>query len=343
MTVAVTRPVRSNDALNGLQKAAVLCTVLGAEAAAKVTQQLAQEEVEAISFEIARMGRVERDLADAILNEWIELMVAADSLATGGIEFAREVLERAYGASKAAAMLKRIQTQLQDTAGLHLLRNADPTQLGSMLRGEHPQTIALILAHLQPAQTANVLKELPPEQGAEVVYRMARMEKVSPEMLQLIERSMWTEDLTPSQGLSASGGPQAVAAILNIMPASLEKQLMEGVQHRDAALCEQIRNLMFVFEDIASIDDRSIQRVLREIEGKELALALKGSSPELQAKIMGAMSQRAVASLKEEMEMMGPTKKRDVEAAQANVVAAVRRLEEAGEIVLGGGTDDLVL
>ncbi|HYD52177.1 MAG TPA: flagellar motor switch protein FliG [Gemmatimonadaceae bacterium] len=343
MSVVVARTVRSNESLNGLQKAAVLCTVLGAEAAAKVTQQLAQEEVEAISFEIARMGRIEREIADAILNEWIELMVAADSLTQGGLEFAREVLERAYGPHKAAAMLKRIQTQLQDTAGLHLLRNADPTQLSSMLRGEHPQTIALILAHLQAPQTANVLKELPAEQGAEVVYRMARMEKVSPEMLQLIERSMWTEDLAPSAGLSASGGPQAVAAIMNIMPSSLEKELMDGVQRRDAGLCEQIRNLMFVFEDIITLDDRSIQRVLREIDGKELALALKGSSADLQGKIMSAMSQRATASLKEEMEMMGPTKKRDIEAAQANVVAAVRRLEEAGEIVIGGGTDDLVL
>jgi len=342
MTVAVTRPLRQQDQLNGLQKAAVLCTMLGAEAAAKVTQQLAQEEVEAISFEIARMGRVDRELADAILNEWIELMLAADSLTTGGIEYAREVLERAYGPAKAAAMLRRIQTQLQDTAGLHLLRNADPTQLGSMLRGEHPQTIALILSHLQPSQTANVLKELPPEQGSEVVYRMARMEKVSPEMLQLIERSMWSEDLAPSRGLSASGGPQAVAAILNTMPASLEKQLMEGVQRRDAALCEQIRNLMFVFEDIVTIDARSIQRVLREVDGKELALALKGASPELQDKITGAMSQRAVAALKEEMEMMGPTKKRDVETAQGNIVAALRRLEEAGEIVLSGGADDMV-
>jgi flagellar motor switch protein FliG len=343
MSVAVTRTMRASDQLNGLQKAAVLCTVIGSEAAARVTQQLGQEEVEAISFEIARMGRIDRDLADSILSEWIELMVAADSLTSGGIEFAREVLEKAFGPQKASQMLKRIQTQLQDTAGLHLLRNADPTQLGSMLRGEHPQTMALILSHLQPAQTANVLKEFAAEIGAEVVFRMARMEKVSPDMLQLIERSMWTEDLAPSQSLSTSGGPQAVAAILNIMPSSLEKELLEGVMRRDAALCEEIRNLMFVFEDIMTIDDRSIQRVLREIDGKELALALKGASTELQNKIMGAMSQRAVSSLKEEMEMMGPTKKRDVETAQSNVVAAVRRLEEAGEIVLNAGADDLVL
>ena len=173
-------------------------------------------------------------------------------------------------------------------------------------------------------------------------YRMARMEKVSPEMLQLIERSMWSEDLTPSQGLSASGGPQAVAAILNTMPASLEKQLMDGVHRRDAGLCEQIRNLMFVFEDILTIDARSIQRVLREVDGKELALALKGASAELQEKIMSAMSQRAIGSLKEEMEMLGPARKRDIEASQTGIVAMIRKLEDAGEIVVGGGADDLV-
>jgi flagellar motor switch protein FliG len=212
-----------------------------------------------------------------------------------------------------------------------------------MLRGEHPQTIALILAHLQPQHTASVLKEIDPQLGAEVVYRMARMEKVSPEMLHLIERSMLTEDLQPAQGLSASGGPQAVAAILNIMPSSIEKELLDGVQSRDAGLCEQIRNLMFVFEDILTIDDKSIQRVLREVEGKELALALKGSSEELRAKIMGAMSQRAVEALKEEIEMLGPSKKRDVETAQTSIVTIVRRLEEAGEIVLSGGTDDMVV
>jgi flagellar motor switch protein FliG len=240
-------------------------------------------------------------------------------------------------------MLKRIQSQISDTAGLHRLRNADPTQLGNMLRAEHPQTVALILAHLQPAHTAAVLKELDPTLGSEVVLRMARMEKVSPDMLVLIERSILTEtDLAPAQGLSTSGGPAVVAEVLNLVAPSLEKAIMAGVDQLDPALCEQIRNLMFVFEDIVSLDDRSTQRLLREIDVKELALALKGASNEVKNKILGAMSQRASTSLKEEMEMIGPARKRDVELAQAGIVAMIRKLEDAGEIVVGGN-DDLVV
>jgi flagellar motor switch protein FliG len=331
------------DQLTGAQKAAILCMVLGSESAAMITQKLGQDEVEQISFEIARMDRVSTEMTDAVLAEWIDVMMAADSIAAGGIEFAREVLEKAFGPQKAIAMLKRIQSQISDTAGLHRLRNADPTQLGNMLRAEHPQTVALILAHLQPAHTAAVLKELDPTLGSEVVLRMARMEKVSPDMLVLIERSILTEtDLAPAQGLSTSGGPAVVAEVLNLVAPSLEKAIMAGVDQLDPALCEQIRNLMFVFEDIVSLDDRSTQRLLREIDVKELALALKGASNEVKNKILGAMSQRASTSLKEEMEMIGPARKRDVELAQAGIVAMIRKLEDAGEIVVGGN-DDLVV
>lgn len=332
------------DQLTGAQKAAILCMVLGSESAALITQKLAQEEVEAISFEIARMDRVSSEATDAVLAEWIEVMMAADSLASGGMEFAREVLEKAFGAQKAQGMFKRIQNQIHETAGLHRLRNADPTQLGNMLRAEHPQTVALILAHLEPPHTAGVLKELDPVFGAEVVLRMARMEKVSPDMLVLIERSILTEtDLAPAAGLTTSGGPAVVAEVLNLVTPSLEKAIMRGVEERDPSLSEQIRNLMFVFEDVVSLDDRSMQRLLREIDVKELALALKAASNEVRNKILGGMSQRASASLKEEMEMLGPARKRDIEAAQTAIVAMIRKLEDAGEIVVGGGGDDLVV
>jgi flagellar motor switch protein FliG len=331
------------DQLTGAQKAAILCMVLGSESASMITQKLGQEEVEQISFEIARMDRVSTEATDAVLGEWMDVMLAAESVAAGGMEFAREVLERAFGPQKAIAMLKRIQAQISESAGLHRLRNADPQQLGNMLRGEHPQTVALILAHLEPAHTAGVLKEIDPQFGAEVVLRMARMEKVSPDMLVLIERSILTEtDLSPAQGLSTSGGPAVVAEVLNLVAPSLEKAIMKGVEERDAALCEQIRNLMFVFEDIVSLDDRSIQRVLREIDVKELALALKSASNEVKNKVLGGMSQRASAALKEEMEMLGPARKRDIESAQTAIVAMIRKLEDAGEIVVGGGADDLV-
>src|SRR5471030_618576 len=223
--------------------------VLGAESAAMITKRLSPEDVETISFEIARMDRVSGHAAEAVLNEWLEIMVAADSLASGVIDYARDVLEKAFGSNKASAMLRRIQLQLADNAGLQRLRNADPQQLGNMMRGEHPQTVALILAHLEPSHTANVLKELEPSLGSEVVFRMARMEKVSPDMLQLIERSILTEtDLSPQQGLSTSGGPAAVADVLNLIAPSLEKALMKLVADADEPLADQIRNLMFVFE-----------------------------------------------------------------------------------------------
>jgi flagellar motor switch protein FliG len=332
------------DQLNGAQKAAILCMVLGSESASLITQKLGQEEVELISFEIARMDRVSQEATEAVLAEWMEVMMAADSIASGGMDFAREVLEKAFGQQKAQGMFKRIQNQIHETAGLHRLRNADPQQLGNMLRAEHPQTVALILAHLEPQHTAGVLKELDPVFGAEVVLRMARMEKVSPDMLVLIERSIITEtDLAPAQGLTTSGGPAVVAEVLNLVTPSLEKAIMRGVEDKDPSLCEQIRNLMFVFEDVVSLDDRSMQRLLREIDVKELALALKSASNEVKNKILGGMSQRASAALKEEMEMLGPARKRDIESAQTAIVAMIRKLEDAGEIVVGGGADDLVV
>jgi flagellar motor switch protein FliG len=332
------------DQLTGAQKAAILCMVLGSESSALITQKLGAEEVEEISFEIARMDRVPTEATEALLAEWLEIMMAADSIAAGGMDVAREVLEKAFGTQRAKAMFQRIQAQISESAGLHRLRNADPQQLGNMLRAEHPQTVALILAHLEAHHTAGVLKELDPSFGAEVVLRMARMEKVSPDMLVLIERSILTEtDLGPAQSLTTSGGPAVVAEMLNLVAPSLEKAIMRGVEERDPALCEQIRNLMFVFEDIVSLDDRSMQRLLREIDVKELALALKSASNEVKNKVLGGMSARASAALKEEMEMLGPARKRDIESAQTAIVAMIRRLEDAGEIVVGGGADDLVV
>lgn len=330
--------------LTGGQKVAILWMALGAEAAAMLSAKLFPDEVEAISYEIARLDNVKREVADAVLAEWLETTLAASYLTEGGVEFARDVLEKAFGAQKAAIILKRVQSQLSENIGMHRLRNADPEQLSHMLRGEHPQTIALALAHLDTAQTAAIVKELEPTLGGEVVYRMARMEKGSPDMLQLIERSLGSEmEMDAQGGTSLSGGPAAVAAILNLLNASLEKVLLDGVAAKDPALCEQIKNLMFVFEDLQSLDDRSLQRLLRELDTKELALALKASTPELKGRITKVMSQRASEALTEELELLGPVRMRDVEAAQTSIVAQVRRLEESGEIVLSGASDDLVL
>jgi len=332
------------DTLNGRQKVAVLCLALGSDIAAQVTQRLSPDEIDVISFEIAKMDSISPDVVDAVLEEWLTRIMVADSLASGGLEAAREILEKAFGPRKAQQVLERIQGQLHNTVGLQKLRNADPQKLATMLRGEHPQTIALILAHLDPQQTAAVLKDIDSESSSEVVYRMAKMEKVQPELLMLIERSLSADaDLTASQGTNSAGGPAAVASILNYVTASLEKVLLDSVATKDQGLCDQIKNLMFVFEDIGSLDSRALQRLLRDVDSKELALALKAASSDLRTKITGAMSQRAVQALTDEMEMMGPVRMRDVEGAQTNIVAMVRKLEEAGEIVLTGSEDDLVL
>jgi flagellar motor switch protein FliG len=337
--VPITPPV-----LTGRQKAAILCMVLGRDSTKRITERLAPEEVETITYEIARMERVELEESEGVLKEWLQTARAAESIALGGVDYAKDILEQAFGGQRAAFMLKRLQAQLNETAGLQRLRKVDPQQLGGMLRNEHPQTIALIMAHLDPTQTATVLKEVGAEVGKQVVFCLASMEKVSPEMLELIERALGPEtELSLNQGMSTAGGPQSVAAVLNLIPPSLEKELLEGLAAQDAELCEQVKNLMFVFEDLVALDTRAIQRVLREVDSKDLALALKVASDDLKAHVLGAMTKRAVEALEEEIEFLGPVRLRDVESAQVSIVAKVRHLEELGEIVINSGGDDEVI
>ena len=332
------------ERLTGRQKVAILCMALGSKHAAKITGQLHPEEAETVALEMAQLDRVPPATIDHVLNEWLELTLGVDSISAGGVEFAKEVLVEAFGVAKAQTILARIQGQLADSDRFGRLRRADPQQLGNTLRGEHPQTVALILAHLDPGHVAQIIRELDPALGGEVMYRIARMEKVSPEMISLVERAIGNEaELAFTQGMSTVGGPAAVAAILNLVSTSLEKEVLDLVAEKDASLSDQIKNLMFVFEDLSSLDDKSLQRLLREIDVKQLALALKAASAELKQKIMGVMSQRAVAGLKEEIEFLGPVKMRDVETAQSDIVAKVRALEETGEIVLSAGTEDVVI
>jgi len=332
------------DRLTGRQKVAIVCMAIGTEHAAKITAGLHAEEAEIVALEMAQMDRVPPATVDAVLAEWLELTLGVDSLSSGGVEFAKDVLEAAFGPVKAQQILKRIQGQLADSDRFGRLRRADPQQLGSTLRGEHPQTIALILAHLDPSHVAAILRELEPALGGDVMFRIAKMEKVSPDMISLVERAIGSEaDMAFSQGMSSVGGPAAVAAVLNLVSSSLEKEVLDLVAEKDAHLSDQIKNLMFVFDDLTTLDDKSLQRLLREVDVKQLALALKAASPELKTKIMQTMSQRAVAGLKEEIEFLGPVKMRDVEAAQTDIVSKVRALEETGEIVLSAGTDDVIL
>ena len=332
------------DRLTGRQKVAILCMAIGTEHAAKITGALQADEAEIVALEMAQLDRVPPSTVDAVLAEWLETTLGVDSISTGGVEFAKDVLEKAFGPAKAQSILKRIEGQLADSDRFGRLRRADPQQLGSTLRGEHPQTIALILAHLDPAHVAAIIREFDPALGGEVMFRIARMEKVSPEMVNLVERAIGAEtDLGFSQSMASVGGPAAVAAVLNLVSSSLEKEVLDLVTEKDPALSDQIKNLMFVFEDLSSLDDKSLQRLLREVDVKQLALALKAASADLRTKIMGVMSQRAVAGLKEEMEFLGPVKMRDVESAQTEIVSKVRALEETGEIVLSGGADDVII
>ncbi len=332
------------DQLTGREKAAVLLMALGPEAAAEVTKDLQPDDLEAISLEIARLDGVSASLAEAVLEEWSETQRAAVSLAAGGVGYAREILVRALGPDRAAAVLARIEAQIQDSSGLYDLRRVDPQQLGSVLRAEHPQTIALVLAHLDTTQTAAVLRDMDPTVGADVIHRMARMDKVMPEVLEVIRTSVGgTSELSLSQELRAAGGPAPVAQVMNLLAGTLEKDLMQRLSERDGELAEEIKNLMFVFEDVIKLDDRALQRLMREVDSKTLAVALKTASEELKERIMGTMSQRARSALQEEMEFLGPQRLSDVEAAQAEIVHRTRELEESGEIVISGGDGDVLV
>jgi flagellar motor switch protein FliG len=329
--------------LTGRQKVAIVLMALGETEAAKVTANLDPDEVEAISLEIAKLDRVDPALVQQVLDEWQHTERAAVSVAEGGVSFARRILEKAFGPTKAATVLKRIESQLHDHISLRNLRTADPQQIAALIRTEHPQLNALVLAFLDPGQTAGVLRDFEAHVGADVLLRMARMDKVMPDVLSLVEGSFGAEsDLSVGGDGSAAGGPSAVAEVLNLVSQTMEKELMDGLSLSDPELSEEIKNLMFVFEDLCKLDDRGVLRVLRDVETRELALALKAASEELKDKILTNLSSRARDALLEEIEFLGPVRVSDVEAAQANIVSLVRTLEEAGEIVVGATDDQLI-
>jgi flagellar motor switch protein FliG len=337
--------ITDRERLTGPQKGAVLCMALGSEQAARVMQHLTPNEVEVVTREIAALRSVGSATVDLVLKEYADVSRAVESVARGGVDVARDILEQAMGANRAKTILDRIQDQLSET-GLRRLRKTGPDVLLSVLRGEHPQTVALILAHLDVRQAATVIEMMDAELASDILLRVARMDKVSPEMLALVEQGLAGKaDLSLSQEMTLSGGPSAVADVLNLTPASLEKTLLETIAATDAELAEQIKSLMFVFEDLKLLEARSIQRVLRDVDSKELALALKAASDELKQHITKNMSERAASALLEEMEYLGAVKVKEVEAAHARILQTVRQLEEAGEIVIAsrGGDDDVIL
>ncbi|MCG0237968.1 MAG: flagellar motor switch protein FliG [Firmicutes bacterium] len=318
---------------------------LGPEMAAKVFRHLKPDEMETISLEIANQRTVTPDERDMVLQEFYQMAIAQSYIAAGGLDYARELLEKALGPAKAMEILQRLTASLQ-VRPFDLIRKADPSQLLSFIQNEHPQTIALIMAYLHPDQAATVLSALPPERQADVARRIAIMDRTSPEVLKEVERVLERKLASlVSQDYTVAGGVEAVVEILNRVDRGTEKTIMEALAVQDPSLADEIKKRMFLFEDIVHLDNRTVQRILREVDmNRDLPLALKVASEEVKQKIFRNISKRAAENLRESMEYLGPVRLRDVEEAQAKIVNIIRRLEEEGEIVIArGGGDDIVV
>lgn len=330
--------------LTGKQKAAILLISLGPEVSAQIFKHLKDDEIEQLTLEIANIRKVTSEDKDEIVSEFHELLVAKEYISSGGIEYAKEVLEKALGNQKALDIIQRLTATLQ-VKPFDFVRKTDPSQLLNFIQSEHPQTIALIIAYLAPEQSAAILSALPPDRQADVARRIAIMDRTSPDVIREIERLLERKlSSVVSEDFTSAGGVQSIVEILNRVDRTTEKTIMESLEIQDPEMAEEIKRRMFVFEDIVQLDDRAIQQILREVDSKDLALALKGSSEEVGAKIARNMSKRAADMLKEDMDFMGPVRLRDVEDAQQRIVNVIRKLEEAGEIIVArGGGDEVIV
>lgn len=331
--------------LKGTAKAAVLLLALDHEIAAKVLGLLDQETIEDITREIALLDLVDEGVRGAVVEEFYNLALARQHVEQGGILYAKSLLNKALPADTAASILKMIEHQVYKPP-FAFLAKTDGEDLMAFIQEEHPQTIALILSHLTPAKASEVLTGLAPAKQLEVVTRVANMDNTNPEVIKEVEKGLELRlSGLVSQTFQKTGGVESAAAILNLTDRSTEKGILEALESEDPDLVEQIRRLMFVFEDIMLVNDKGIQTMLKEIENHELALALKTASTELRDKIFHNMSERASAMIEEEMEYMGPVRVSDVETAQQKIVDVTRRLEDAGEIIISGrgGEKELIV
>ncbi|MCM8901221.1 flagellar motor switch protein FliG [Caldicoprobacter algeriensis] len=330
--------------LTGRKKAAILLIALGKEKASEIYKHLSEDEIEQLTLEIANLSKVNAEVKNQVMEEFYQLCLAQNYISEGGIEYAREILERAMGSQKALEIINKLTSSLQ-VRPFDFIRKAEPAQILNFIQNEHPQTIALVLAYLRPQQAAAIISALPQEKQVEVATRIALMDRTSPDVIKEVERvlekklsSMLTADFTNA------GGIQALVDILLSVDRGTEKYIMENLELRDKELAEEIRRRMFVFEDIVTLDNRSIQRFLREVDNSDLALALKGASEEVKKVIFANMSKRLQEMIKEDMEYMGPVRLRDVENAQQKIVNIIRQLEEAGEIIISrGGGDEIIV
>ncbi|MBE0450141.1 MAG: flagellar motor switch protein FliG [Clostridiales bacterium] len=330
--------------MSGKTKAAILLIALGPERSAKLFSHMHDDEIEELTLEIANVSRISPEDRETVLEEFYQVCLAQEFISEGGINYAKEVLEKAMGSQKALEIINKLTSSLQ-VKPFDFVRKTDATQLLNFIQNEHPQTLALILSYLNSNQAAQVLSALPQEKQADVAQRIATMESTSPEIIKEVElvlerklSSMVTQDY------SATGGIQCIVDILNSVDRGTEKYILETLEIQNAELVEEIRKKMFVFEDIVNLDSVGIQRFIREVDNTDLAVALKGATDEVKEMIFANMSKRMAEMLREDMDFMGPVRLRDVEEAQQKIVNIIRKLEEANEIIIArGGGDELIV
>lgn len=340
---AIEKPDIKLKELTGRQKAALLLIALDVDVAAEVFKNLDPRDVELISAEITQVKNTPSKTVDEVLIEFHSMVTAREYVLEGGLDYAQQILEKSFGYNKAVEIIEKVKN-ITTLKGFDVLKRADSTQLINFLNKEHPQTIALILTHLSPEQTANALMELPPDLRTEVAYRIATLGKISPQTLKRIEKVVdEMAGLTMSQTVGKIGGTKTLAQILNRVKVSYSKEILNEMTNIDPDIAAEIKRQMFLFEDLINIQDKDLQKVLREIDRKDLTLALKVTDDKLKEKIFSNMSERAAELLKEELEYMGMVKLKEVEAAQARIIDVVKSLEESGEISLNlkGNSEDI--
>jgi len=336
--------VRQRQKLTGKQKAAILLISLGPDVSAQIYKHLTDEEIEQLSLEISGVQKVDNELKETIVDQFHQIALAQDYISQGGVGYAKTVLEKAFGKQEASSIINRLTSSLQ-VRPFDFARKADPQQVLNFIINEHPQTIALVLSYLDPEQAGQILSELPEKMQAEVAKRIATMDSTSPEIIsqveQVLERNLAT---SLTEDYTQTGGIESVVEVLNGVDRSTERTILDALDVEDPELAEEIKKRMFVFEDIVILDNRAIQRVIREVDNEDLRLALRVASDEVKDIVFNNMSQRMAETFKEEMEYMGPVRLRDVEEAQTRIVATIRRLEDIGEIIIArGGGDDIIV
>ncbi|MFU0823734.1 MAG: flagellar motor switch protein FliG [Clostridium sp.] len=339
----MTRMAKENK-LTGVQKAAILFITLGPEVASGIIKRMTDSEIQKITYEIANITSVKQEQRAEILREFVEMNKAKDYILEGGFEYAKTLLGKALGSQRAEEILEKVSEATQQYRPFAIARKADAHQLLNVISNEHPQTIALILCYLQPDKAGQIIGELPEDIQTEVAFRIASMDNTSPMVIKEIEKVLNSKlSSVVRTDMTTIGGVDTLVDILNQVDRTTEKNITEGLEREDPDLAEKIKQSMFVFDDIITLDDVSIQRVLREVESKDLALALKGCSEEVANCIFRNQSKRAAASLKEDIEFLGPVRLMDVEKAQQKIVSIIRRLEDAGEIILSRGGEDAII